>query len=185
MKLSHILQPNMKAAFYGRHSTDKQDMDMQLNSIMEVIRKYNCIHTHSFLDKAVSARKNKITNRKELENMFEAAKRKEFDFVIVYKSDRLARDPLEHQTIRIVMKTLDIPIIISSTESVYNTNTDLIVQLMEDGFTKYEVDTIIARTQSGLENKAKQGKWLGGKPPFGYTYDKNSEQFIEHTEELC
>lgn len=185
MKLSHILQPNMKAAFYGRHSTDKQDMDMQLNSIMEVIRKYNCIHTHSFLDKAVSARKNKITNRKELENMFEAAKRKEFDFVIVYKSDRLARDPLEHQTIRIVMKTLDIPIIISSTESVYNTDTDLIVQLMEDGFTKYEVDTIIARTRSGLENKAKQGKWLGGKPPFGYTYDKNSEQFIEHNEELC
>ena len=49
---------------------------MQLNSIMEVIRKYNCIHTHSFLDKAVSARKNKITNRKELENMFEAAKEK-------------------------------------------------------------------------------------------------------------
>lgn len=184
MKLSHILQPNMKAAFYGRHSTDKQDMDMQLNSVMEVIRKYDCIHTHSFLDKAVSARKNKITSRKELENMFEAAKRKEFDFVIVYKSDRLARDPLEHQTIRIVMKTLDIPIIISSTESVYNTDTDLIVQLMEDGFTKYEVDTIIARTRSGLENKAKQGKWLGGKPPFGYTYTKDSEQFIEHTEEL-
>ncbi|MEH6978847.1 MULTISPECIES: recombinase family protein [Bacillus] len=184
MKLSHILKPNMKAAFYGRHSTDKQDMDMQMNSVMEVIRKYDCIHTHSFLDKAVSARKNKLTSRKELENMFETAKRQEFDFVIVYKSDRLARDPLEHQTIRIVMKTLGIPIIISSTEGVYNTDNDLIVKLMEDGFTKYEVDTIIARTRSGLENKAKQGKWLGGKPPFGYTYDKNSGHFIEYPEEL-
>lgn len=168
----------MKGAFYGRHSTDKQDMISQRNSVNKLIGKYQCEIVEEYLDPGVSAVKIPMEKREYLQKLISSAREKKFDFIIAYKSDRLARDPHEHLAIRSIMADFDMPVIISSTEDLYDKNNDLLVQLMEDGFTKYEADNIRIRTYDGKEAKAATGSWLGGHPPFGYRY-KTKEKFIE------
>ena len=174
----------MKGAFYGRHSTDKQDMISQKNSVNNLMRKYNCEIVEEYLDPGVSAVKIPMEKREYLQKIISSAKEKKFDFIVAYKSDRLARDPHEHLTIRSIMADFDMPVIISSTEELYDKKKDLLVQLTEDGFTKFEADNIRIRTYDGKEAKAGNGSWLGGHPPFGYRYDTKNKDIEPIPHEL-
>ncbi|OEH92571.1 recombinase family protein [Bacillus solimangrovi] len=185
MPLSKVLKPGMKAVFYGRHSTDKQEMMMQRNSVENLVQKYGCKITNEYLDSGVSATKTNIAQRKALSKLLNAADNQQFDFVAIYSSDRLARNPIEHQQIRMTMRLYGIPIIESRSERLYDTEEDeLIVQLLYDGLSKFEADNIKTRTRDGLISRAKHGHWTGGKAPYGYRYDKQKHRFITFPEEL-
>ncbi|UTW70210.1 recombinase family protein [Anaerobacillus sp. HL2] len=83
--------------------------------------------------------------------------------ISIYRStnnDRLARDPIEHLTIRLTLRELGIPIVISATEKLYDSRNEDISQLLQDGFSKYEVENIKIRTLDGLKNRARNdGYW--------------------------
>ncbi|MED4354317.1 recombinase family protein [Schinkia azotoformans] len=184
MKLAEIIHPGMKGVFYGRHSTDKQEMVMQQHSVANLMAKYGCYIVEEYLDAGVSAVKKNLHQRKQLQRLINDASSNKFDFVVVYKGDRLARDPIEHHFIRTTMELYDIPIIESSTESLYTHGENIIVQLLQDGLSKFEADNIRQRTRNGLESRAQKGYWTGGNAPFGYRYDKKTHQFIPYPEEL-
>lgn len=183
MNLSTVLKPGMRGVFYGRHSTNKQEMDMQQVSVYEMVRKYGCTIEKEYLDAGVSAKKNKVTQRKQLMELLADAEQRRFEFIAVYNNDRLARHPLEHQYIRETIRIYGIPIVISSTETLYDEKGDIIAQLAQDGISKYEVDQISKRTRAGLIVRAKKGYWTGGNPPYGYRYLKNEYRFTPYQEE--
>jgi site-specific DNA recombinase len=182
--LAKVLKPGMKGAFYGRHSTDKQEMVMQKNSVDNLVDKYQCKIIKEYLDPAVSATKTPLANRKKLQQLLSDIETQNFDFVIVYKNDRLARDPIEHQFIRTTMNIFGVPVIESATESLYTQAENIIVQLLQDGLTKFEADNIRQRTRDSHITRAKNGQWTGGQAPFGYKYDKETQLFSTYPEEL-
>lgn len=185
MTLSNILKPGLKGVFYGRHSTDKQEMIMQRNSVENMVKKYNCEIVDEFMDPGVSATKKKINQRSALKKLLKAADENKFDFVAVYASDRLARNPIEHQQIRMTMRIYGIPIIESRNERLYDSGEDeLIVQLLYDGLSKFEADNIRIRTRDGLISRAKNGHWTGGKAPYGYRYNSKQHKFFQYPEEI-
>ncbi|GED32365.1 hypothetical protein BCE02nite_35060 [Brevibacillus centrosporus] len=47
MQLSDTLKPGMKGAFYGRYSTDKQEMTAQKHSVETLVKKYQCVITEN------------------------------------------------------------------------------------------------------------------------------------------
>jgi site-specific DNA recombinase len=183
MKLSEVLKPGMKGVFYGRHSTDKQEMDLQWYSVQKLIEKYDCEIIAQYLDSGVSATKNSIEERNSLAQLLNDAQKKMFDFVVVYDETRIARDADEHQEIRTLMALLGIPIILSKSESLYDTG-DLLSQLVKDAASKYEADALRERTKDMLDALAGRGDWTGGKAPYGYRYLKKEKRFEKIEEQI-
>lgn len=173
----------MRGVFYGRHSTDKQTMDAQRSMAYEFAKKYECSIENEYLDAAVSARKTKLVNRDAISTMLKDAIDHKFDFVVINHHDRVARNPVEHQQIRMIMASCNIPIVISGSESLYDSG-DFLVDLIKDGTSKLEVDNTRMRTRDVAKTILNSGKWTGGKAPFGYRYDKTTKTFSQCEEEL-
>ncbi len=43
---------------------------------------------------------------------------------------------------------------------------------------EWERDNIIDRTRNGRLQRYKEGCWAGGKPPYGYSYDRDSRRLV-------
>lgn len=79
----------MKAAIYARVSTNNgQDVSMQTRELQMYCKSRNWQIADSCVDKGISGAKEK---RPALDKLIQAAKRRKFDAVIVYRYDRFAR----------------------------------------------------------------------------------------------
>jgi site-specific DNA recombinase len=67
--LSKILSPGKKGVFYGRHSTDKQDILTQKSSVYKLAEEYRVEIVTEYIDEAVSATKKKMEERPQLVNL--------------------------------------------------------------------------------------------------------------------
>ncbi|WP_156114757.1 recombinase family protein [Paenibacillus sp. FSL R5-0345] len=183
LALADLIKPGMRGAFYGRHSTDKQTMETQRSMAYEFAKKYGCTITCEYEDAGVSARKKKLDDRDGISLLLKEAIDRKFDFVLINHHDRIARNPMEHQMIRMILAGYNIPVVISSSESLYDSG-DFIVDLIKDGTSKMEVDNTRIRTRDTSKSILLKGKWTGGKAPFGYRYDKINKTFSQCEEEL-
>lgn len=172
MSLHHIIKDVMTAAFYARHSTAKQNIETQRAFVEKFLSSYGCKKLEDkyvYVDENVSARKNKLEDRQSLMRLINDISTKKFDLIVVYQQDRLARDPSEHLFLRSLFKQANIPIVVASTNSLYDSG-DLLTNIFRDGLSQYEVETLRIRTRDTLATLHEQGLWTGGKPPFGYKY---------------
>lgn len=167
---------------YIRYSTDKQDRFMQEGDIREFARKYECQIVKVYVEPGVSATKTSFADRNDLQQMLQDALDNTFDFVAVYKADRLARDPIDHDQIRTAMRGANKPIVITSTFELYDEQ-DVIVRLTKDGITAFESALISERTRDTLRSIIRRGGWGGGKAPYGYRYNKHTREFSKIPEE--
>jgi len=183
LKLSHVLKKGSRGAFYGRHSTKRQDMDTQKHSVEMLAQKYGCTIIEEYPDRNISATHTKMDSRKELNRLLRDAARQEFDFVAVYKDDRLARNPIEHLVLRQKFREYEIPVVISSSESLYDSG-ELVPTLVRDGISKFESDNTRDRTHDTAVYKTQCGEWIGGRTPFGYNYHKETGLFEKKESEI-
>ncbi len=184
--LSKILKPGMKGLFYGRYSTHHQDINRQKQMAKDIVKEFDCeIVNFNYVDKGISARKNSIKERKFLNKLINELDDFMYDFIIVSEEDRLARKAIEHQLLRTTFLIANVPVVICRTKSLYNSKEkDVLVQLIGDGISQYEVANIRTNTRNGIKARIKSGLWAGGQPVFGYTYDKETGQFSTYEEEL-
>jgi site-specific DNA recombinase len=161
-----------RGVFYGRHSTDHQEMKSQEDSAKQFALKYNChIEFDKYIDPAKSG--DDLSKRKGMLALIEDADQGLFDFVVTYHRDRLTRDPLHGQIIRTSMSLQKVPIYITIDESVYDTG-DLMIHFVQDGISKYELQKIRKNTKNAIQSLARSGDWVGGKAPFGYMYESDT-----------
>ena len=105
-----------KAVAYARYSTDKQTEDsiaFQLEEIQKYCVKNKLLLTAIYKDDAQSGTN---TDRQGFIEMIDAAKRKEFDCVVIYDVTRGSRDVADWFYFRKTMAALDIKVI-SATEN--------------------------------------------------------------------
>lgn len=182
MSLHDVLKPDMKGVFYGRHSTKKQKMDTQIKSAYDLAEKYGCIIISEYKDAGVSSRK-ALNDREAIASLLTDARGQKFEFVVVYSDDRLARNRADHKRIREELAALNIPIVISTTESLYTTK-DLIVHIVKDGITSLELARLRQKTRDTMRTIIRNGKWRGGPAPFGYVYQKHAQTIQPRHNEL-
>ena len=171
-----------KVAAYARYSTESQDeksIAYQLNAIEEYCSQNGYTIVDTYADEAMSGTN---TDRPQFKRLLRDADNRKFDIVVVYDVTRGSRDVGDWFTFRKHMMYAGIEV-----ESVhgklgsYTDSDSFITELINVGMGQREV---LANRQKSLDSKkllAKQGKFLGGIPPFGYNVV--NQQYVINREE--
>lgn len=183
MKLSGS-QPKkeLRAAVYLRVSTlaqseeDAYGLDVQEERARKFCNSQGYIldEAHLYTDKISGG--TKPEDREGLSKLLAAAERGEFDCVLVYKIDRLARNLKIF--LGIVEQLLALKLIFRSVTEPIDTSTpigEMVMQILAM-FAQFERGMIRERTMSGRIKAAQTGKWVGSVPPYGYVLNKTTRQ---------
>ncbi|QOY36492.1 recombinase family protein [Anaerobacillus isosaccharinicus] len=184
MDINELLQPNTRCAFYGRYSTDKQDMDGQIDKAEKFVEDYGLNLIKKYTDEAVSASKKELSKRQRLNELLDDLAEDLFDFVIVFRIDRISRDPMEQDEIRKLFAAAGKPIVILSPTPAIDEEPGDVFGFIKSALGMFEIDQLRERVRSKGETGAQKGEHQGGRAPFGYKYDKKRKQFLQFPEEI-
>lgn len=150
----------MQVAIYARVSTSngQQSPDMQLSTLREYCGARGLDIFKEYVDEGISGSKD---SRPALNDLMDAARKRKFDCVCVYKFDRFARSTKHLLAALDEFKALGIDFIS------YSENIDTSSPLGKAVFTivgaigELERSLIVERVKSGLQAARKRGKKLG------------------------
>lgn len=109
-----------------------------------------------------------LSERPEGARMLFGAKAKRFNVLLIFRLDRLARSTMD------ILRTVEIlkesEVVIRSLTEPFETETATgkFLLSMLASVAELERDGIADRTRAGMERHAREGRWLGGRAPFGY-----------------
>lgn len=185
----HKTEKKQRAALYLRVSTDEQAKEGHYGLEVQEERgrsfcesqEYTLSEEHIFSDSISGGLP--VEKRPSLTRLFEAVKRKEFDVIVVYKTDRLARN------LRILVTAIHdlekMGVAFRSVTEPFDTTTSFgRANLNLFGtFAEFEKEMIRERTMNGKLKAAKSGKWVTGIPPYGYKVDEKTKRLVLVPEE--
>lgn len=167
-----------RVAIYARVSTTEQaeegySIDEQTRILNEWCNQHGFKVYKEYVDRGISGKS--ITGRPALQQLLIDAKRKEFDIVLVWKMNRLARNILD--LLKIVNLLEQKNIAFRSYSESYETATPsgkLQFHMMA-AIAEFERGNIAENVKMGMLARAKEGSWNGGQV-LGYdTVEVNSE----------
>lgn len=161
-----------RAVGYIRVSTENQveeglSLDIQREAITSYCNKQKYELLRIYEDPGVSGA---TLDRPALLSLLESAKANEFDIVVIYQLDRLARDLYTQLFIEKELEVAEVELY-SVCEPDINRNDPMTVALrqMKGVFAQYEKEMIRLRLTAGRLKKFRDGGYAGGSPALGYT----------------
>jgi len=166
----------LRVVTYRRISTNEvnqpHSLEAQEHSLGDYIaRTPGLVHVGDFYDMQTGTR----TDRPGLEALLTAAQGREFDLVLFYRTDRLARSV--HGFMEILQQLEEFDVALRSATEPFETMTPagkLMAQMLAS-FAEFEHDVLIDRILEGFSAKALKGEWLGGRAPYGYANDREHQ----------
>jgi len=177
----------IKSAAYLRVSTDAQagedrfGLSVQKEDIIKYAKSNNIEITDFYIEEGVSGSK---LDRPKLNALIKAAENKVFDFVIVAKLDRIARDLMAQLWIEKELLKHNIEIISVAEPMRANDPTGKLFRQIIGAFAEFEKARITERMTGGRIQKAKQGNYAGGRPAIGYMSDKQNKALAVNSEKI-
>ena len=175
----------MRWAAYCRVSTEEQaergtSLETQLERIKAAIPQGDSL-VEPYIDDGYSAAS---LDRPHLQRLLADARAKQFDGVMVYKTDRLSRSIKD--IIRLVLdEFMSLDIAFKSATEPYDTSTPqgrlFFTQLA--GFADFEREMILERSTLGRLKRAKEGVYIGSHFVLGYRYDPETKRLRQVPEE--
>lgn len=168
-----------RAVIYSRKSVFK-GLDQKYNSLeaQEDMAK-SFIHSHTaegwiylrtYSDAGLSGSN---TNRPALQELLAAARRKEFEMLVVFKLDRLARN--QRDFLNLLDELAQNGVEVASVSEPFDTSTYMgrAMRNLLGVFAEMEREMISERTKAKMEASKQQGFYIGGALPFGYRRENN------------
>ena len=177
----------MNAVVYLRVSTDGQTQEQKygLSTQWEDIAKYaeqnNINVVETYTEAGVSG---SLIDRPMLNKILKDAEAGKFQYVIVAKLDRVARDLMAQLWIEkeLLKKGIEI---ISVAEPMRATDpTGQLFRHIIGAFAQFERARINERMSGGRLQKAKKGGYAGGRVPIGYISDKNTNTLVVNPQKV-
>ena len=156
------------AVAYARFSSEKQNhtsIEVQISKIEEFCKKYNILLIEKYIDEAQTGTNDR---RKSFQKMIEDSEKGLFQYVIVHRNDRWARNTEDAMYYSKLLGQRGIRII--SVIENFDTKTpegsffNLVSMGMAELYTKKQA----RESWEGLLASVKQCKVMGGNPPYGY-----------------
>lgn len=116
--------------------------------------------------------------RPALQKLLTHIKEGTINCVVVYKVDRLSRSLLDFAQLLEFFDKNKVTFV--SVTQQFNTNTSMgrLTLNILLSFAQFEREIISERTRDKMGAARKRGQWLGGRPPYGYTYDPTNSKKI-------
>ena len=156
-------------AIYARVSTDRQKVDMQLHELRQFAARSGWNIYKEYIDQNYSGGN---TKRPAFTAMMDAARKRKFDLLLVWKLDRLSR------SLKDLIVTLDelgscgIDFVSYDNNLDTSTPTGKLVFQIVGAVAEFEKEIIRERVVAGLATARNKGKRLGRPPISKYVYDQ-------------
>jgi DNA invertase Pin-like site-specific DNA recombinase len=158
------------AAIYLRVSTEEQSKHWGVQAQLSSCKKYcreNKLTVAAVYTDTISGG---TSNRPGFQQMLIDAKQKSFSVVVVAKLDRLARDLyLQIGTIEDLREHGVEVVSVSEPLGAGDEASNTLIRNIFGSFGQYEKDKIKGRLRGGALAKAREGKYAGGRPPYGFS----------------
>ncbi len=150
----------MRAAIYARVSTvDKQNPEMQITPLKEYCRARGIDILNIYVDRTTGAK----DRRPELDQLMDAARKRQIDMIIVWKLDRFGRS-LKHLVTAIdELNTLGIAFVSYQENIDLSTPSGRLMFHMIAAMAEFERELIRERVKAGVANARAKGKRIGRK----------------------
>jgi len=162
-------EPTKTVAIYARVSTDRQKVDMQLNELRQFAARSGWNIYEEYIDQSFSGSN---TKRPAFTDMMDAARKRKFDLLLVWKLDRLSR------SLKDLIVTLDelgscgIDFVSYDNNLDTSTPTGKLVFQIVGAVAEFEKEIIRERVVAGLATARNKGRRLGRPPISKYVYDQ-------------
>ena len=159
-----------RVCLYLRISTDEDHQPTSLGTQRERLERYcqamgDWHIVHAFEDQASGA----SLERPGLTQALGLARERRFDLLLVYRVDRLSR---KVRQLAGLAEELDrLGIVLRSATEPFDTGSPagrMMLQML-GVFAEFEHATIVDRVTAGLERRVREGRWMSGRTPYGYT----------------
>lgn len=169
-----------KAVAYARFSSDNQrqeSIDAQVRAIQDYCSKNDIQLTKIYQDEAMSATNDQ---RDQFLQMIDDAKKHEFEYVIVHKLDRFARNRYDSAFYKRDLRNNGVRIL-SVLEHLDDSPESIILESVLEGMAEYYSKNLAREVRKGLKENALKGLHNGGIPPLGY--DVVNSQYVINEKE--
>ncbi len=156
----------VRAALYARCSTlDKgQDPELQLAPLREYCQRRGLIIAGEYVDNGISGTKD---HRPQLDRLFEAARKRQIDLILVWKLDRFGRSLKQLVIALEEISSLGVGFISYQDNLDLTTAQGRLMFHIIGAMAEFERELIRERVKAGIDNARRKGKRIGRKaiPP--------------------
>lgn len=156
-----------KAVIYARYSSERQteqSIEGQLRVCNEFAEKEEIIIVNSYIDRAISG---KTDNRPAFQQMISDSSHHEFDYVLVYKLDRFARNRYDSAMYKNRLKKNGVKVI-SAMENITDSPEGIILEGLLEAMNEYYSAELSQKIKRGMRESRLKGQVTGGNPATGY-----------------
>lgn len=158
------------AVIYARYSSDKQteqSIEGQLRYCTEYAKRCGYTIVDSYIDRAASGTTDR---RPQFQQMIEDSKKGQFNFILVWKLDRFARNRYDSAIYKTKLKKNGVRVV-SATETLGNGDESIILEAMLEAMAEVYSRQISQNASRGMRESALKGQTTGGNIPLGYKID--------------
>lgn len=168
----------MNAVIYARYSSDKQNeqsIDGQIRFCTEYADRMGYKIVDTYIDKAISGTSD---NRPQFRKMIDDSYNKRFQYIIVWKLDRFARNRYDSAIYKSKLKLNGVKVL-SATEGVGEGDESLLLEAILEAMAENYSKQLAQNVKRGMKETALKCQTTGGKPPLGYKIDINGKYIID------
>jgi DNA invertase Pin-like site-specific DNA recombinase len=156
----------MNCVIYARYSSTnqkEQSIEGQLRYCHDYAERCGYPVVGEYIDRAQSA---KTDRRQSFQQMIADSKKGQFNFIIVWKLDRFARNRYDSAIYKNKLKKNGVRVI-SATESLGEGSESIIIEGILEAYAEYYSVNLAENTKRGMEDSAMKG-YVTGSAPYGY-----------------
>lgn len=151
-------------ARYSSHRQDEQSIEGQLHVCHDYAKRNGLVVVGEYIDRAISGR---TDDRPEFQRMIADAKKKAFQYVIVYRLDRFTRNRYDSAIYKYKLKQCGVKLL-SAMEQIGDNPESVILEAVLEASAEYYSLELAQKVRRGRIESARKGKFVGGGIPIGY-----------------
>ncbi len=172
-----------RAVIYARYSSNRQQ-ETSIEGQMSVCHAYARAEKLTIIDEYIDRKiSGKTDNRKAFQKMLSDSDKKLFDVVLVYSSDRMARNRFDSAVNKKRLKDNNVKLICIE-DNIPTGPTGILVESLMEGLAEYYSAELSQKVKRGMHETAKHGRTLGGHRPLGYRRGADGKYEIVESEAI-
>ena len=159
--------PKNNAVIYARyssHAQNEQSIEGQLRDCYAFAKRENINVIGEYIDRALTGR---TDDRPDFQRMIQDAKKREFQYIIVYKLDRFTRNRYDSAIYKHKLKQYDVKVL-SAMENISDSPEGIILEAVLEASAEYYSLELSQKIKRGQRESALKGNYISGTVPIGY-----------------